>query len=115
MSFGLVGIRFSIAWVSEFVNQFSHIRPFTPEKVWTRQAEIKELPSTGILTVENDFETKKMEKLEDQAHSFLVGKVSAVVDDSKPAQTIADEIVEGTVKQMKAGSNWLTGKSKLKS
>jgi len=54
-----------------------------------------------------------MEKLEDQAHPFLMGKVSAVVNELKPAKTIVDEIVEGAVKQMKAGSNLLTGKSKL--
>jgi hypothetical protein len=42
-----------------------------------------------------------------------MGKVSAVVNDLKPAKAIVDEIVEGAVKQMKAGSNLLTGKSKL--
>ena len=80
---------------------------------YTGQAEIKELTSKGILPVENDFETKNMEKLEDQAHPFLMGKVSAVVNELKPAKAIVDEIVDGAVKQMKAGSNMLTDKSKL--
>jgi hypothetical protein len=78
------------------------------------QAEIKELTSKGILPVEHDFETKpNMDDLVDQTHPFLMGKVSAVVNELKPAKAIVDEIVEGAVKQLNAGNALLTVKSKI--
>jgi hypothetical protein len=64
--------------------------------------------------VEHDFETKPhTDELIDQAHPFLMGKVSAVVNDLKPAKAIVDEIVDGAVKQLNAGNGLLVAKSKI--
>jgi hypothetical protein len=64
--------------------------------------------------VENDFETKpNMDDLIDQAHPFLMGKVSAVVNDLKPAKAIVDEIINGAVKQLNTGNGLLVTKSKI--
>jgi hypothetical protein len=63
--------------------------------------------------VENDFDTKNMDGLEDQAHPFLMGKVSAVCNELKPAKAIVDEIINGAVKQLNAGNALLTSKSRL--
>lgn len=54
-----------------------------------------------------------MAKLEDEAYPFLMGKVSAVVNQSKSAKAIVDEIVEGAARQLRAGSGLLTSKSRL--
>ncbi|QDS74130.1 hypothetical protein FKW77_000139 [Venturia effusa] len=87
--------------------------PYINDWEVNRQAEIKELTSVGILPVENDFNTKDMTKLEDEAHPFLMGKVSAVVNELKPAKAIVDEIVEGAAEQLRAGSGLLVAKSRL--
>jgi hypothetical protein len=64
--------------------------------------------------VEHDLETKpNTDDLIDQAHAFLMGKVSAVVNDLKPAKAIVDEIVDGAVKQLNAGNALLVTKSKI--
>jgi hypothetical protein len=82
--------------------------------VCTGQSEIKELTSKGILPVEHDFETKpNMDALIDEAHPFLMGKVSAVVNELKPAKAIVDEIVDEAVKRLNAGTALLTTKSKI--
>ncbi len=79
------------------------------------QAEIKELTGKGILPVLHDFETrpKEMEELEDEAHPFLMGKVSAVVDKELSAKEIVDEIIAGAVERLNAGSAALVSKSKI--
>jgi hypothetical protein len=83
--------------------------------VFTGQAEIRELTNKGILPVLHDFETrsKEMEALDDEAHPFLMGKVSAVVHEEKPAKAIVDEIVAGAVKRLNAGNAMLIPKSKI--
>lgn len=63
--------------------------------------------------MENDFNTKDMANFEDEAHPFLMGKVSAVVNELKPAKAIVDEIVQVAVKQLQAGTGLLTSKSRL--
>lgn len=106
---------------SPYINDWETNRTFIPSALdityeltfCTGQAEIKELTSKGILPVENDFETKNMDELIDQAHPFLMGKVSAVVNELKSAKAIVDEIVDGAAKQLKAGTTLLTAKSKL--
>lgn len=78
------------------------------------QAEIKELTSKGILPVSNDLETaQNPEELLDQAHPFLMGKVSAVVNDLKSAKAIVDDMVEGAVQRLSVGNNLMVSKSKL--
>lgn len=63
--------------------------------------------------MENDFNTKDMTKLEDEAHPFLMGKVSAVVNELKSATAIVDEIVGGAVNQLQLGGRLLTTQSRL--
>jgi hypothetical protein len=80
----------------------------------TGQAEIKELTSKGILPVSNDLETaQNTEELLDQAHPFLMGKVSAVVNELKSAKAIVDEMVDGAVQRMSIGNSLMVSKSKL--
>jgi hypothetical protein len=78
------------------------------------QAEIKELTSKGILPVSNDLETvQNTEELLDQAHPFLMGKVSAVVNELKSAKAIVDEMVGGAVQRISVGNSLMVSKSKL--
>lgn len=81
--------------------------------MFTGQAEIKELTSKGVLPVDHDFETKNMDDLSDEAYPFLMGKVSAVVNDLKPAKAIVDEIVDGAVQRLNAGNALLITKSRI--
>jgi hypothetical protein len=78
------------------------------------QDEIRELTSKGILPVSNDLETaQNPEDLLDEAHPFLMGKVSAVVNDLKSAKAIVDDMVNGAVQRMSAGNSMMVSKSKL--
>jgi hypothetical protein len=88
---------------------------FSLLNVRTGQAEINELTSKGILPVLHDFETKpkEMEALQDEAHPFLMGKVSAVVNTELSAKEIVDEIIAGAVERLNAGSAALVSKSKI--
>lgn len=78
------------------------------------QDEIRELTSKGILPVSNDLETaQNPEDLLDEAHPFLMGKVSAVVNDLKSAKAIVDDMVNGAVQRMSVGTSLMVSKSKL--
>ena len=78
------------------------------------QDEIRDLTSKGILPVSNDLETaQNPEDLLDEAHPFLMGKVSAVVNDLKSAKAIVDDMVNGAVQRMSAGTSMMVSKSKL--
>jgi hypothetical protein len=63
----------------------------------------------------NDFEVrpKEMEAIEDEAHPFLMGKVSAVCNKEQSAKEIVDEIMAGAVERLNAGSGMLISKSKI--
>ncbi|KAF2420703.1 oxidoreductase [Tothia fuscella] len=88
--------------------------PYINDWETNRQAEIKDLTSKGILPVEHDFETKNLpDDVVDQAHPFLMGKVSAVVDELKPAKAIVDEIIQGAVERLNAGNGLFVAKSKM--
>lgn len=79
------------------------------------QAEIQDLTSRGILPVLNDFETKpkEMEALEDEAHPFLMGKVSAVVNQELSAEEIVDDMVSGAVERLEQGHAMMVVRSKI--
>jgi hypothetical protein len=49
----------------------------------------------------------------DEAHPFLMGKVSAVVNELKPAKAIVDEIIDGAIGRLHAGNTLLLSKSKI--
>lgn len=54
-----------------------------------------------------------MDDLIDEAHPFLMGKVSAVVNELKPARAIVDEIIDGAVQRLQAGNALILSKSKI--
>ena len=56
-----------------------------------RQLEIKELTSKGIVPVEHDLADHPEKSLESRA--WLMGNVSAVIDDILPAKKIVEDMV----------------------
>lgn len=87
---------------------------YTSADICTGQDEIRDLTSKGILPVSNDLETaQNPEELLDQAHPFLMGKVSAVVNELKSAKAIVDDMVNGAAQRINAGNNLMVSKSKL--
>ena len=82
--------------------------------IFPGQDEIRELTNKGILPVSNDLETaQNTEELLDQAHPFLMGKVSAVCNEMKSAKAIVDDMVDGAVQRMSVGNSLMVSKSKL--
>jgi len=81
-----------------------------------RAQEIKDLTSKGILPVEYDLE-KLGDDLDDEtmdnARPFLMGKVSAVVEEKKTAREIVDEFVNDAVKWLQSSNALIVSKSKL--
>lgn len=76
-----------------------------------RQAEIKELTSKGILPYEHDLEKNPEKSL--AARTFLIGRVSALIDDVLPAQTIVDNMVNEAAKVLTENAAKVTVKAKL--
>ncbi|KAF7115646.1 hypothetical protein CNMCM5793_002886 [Aspergillus hiratsukae] len=75
-----------------------------------RREELKELTSKGIIPVEHDFENlgdDVDDETLDNARPFLMGKVSAVVSEKKPAKAIVDEIVSDAAALMRTGNKML--------
>ncbi|GIJ98722.1 hypothetical protein Aspvir_000842 [Aspergillus viridinutans] len=72
-----------------------------------RREEMKELTSKGIIPVEHDFENlgdDVDDETLDNARPWLMGKVSAVVSEKKPAKAIVDEIVSDAAALLKTGN-----------
>jgi NAD(P)H-dependent flavin oxidoreductase YrpB (nitropropane dioxygenase family) len=72
-----------------------------------RREEMKELTSKGIIPVEHDFENlgdDVDDETLDNARPYLMGKVSAVVSEKKPAKAIVDEIVSDAAALLKMGN-----------
>jgi len=90
--------------------------PYVANWEENRQAEIKELTSKGILPVEHDLE-KMGDDLDDEtmdyARPFLMGKVSAVVNEKKSAREIVDELVTDAVKSLQTCNTFIVSKAKL--
>lgn len=75
-----------------------------------RADEIKKLTAKGIIPVEHDFENLPDDVDDDtldNARPFLMGKVSAVVDEKKSAKAIVDELVNDAAALMKKGNQML--------
>ncbi|KAF2014383.1 oxidoreductase-like protein [Aaosphaeria arxii CBS 175.79] len=81
-----------------------------------RANEIKELTAKGILPVEHDIE-KLGDDLDDEtmdnARPFLMGKAAAVVNETKSARAIVDELVGDAVKWIQTTNSFIVSKSKL--
>ncbi|KAJ5974304.1 hypothetical protein N7481_011514 [Penicillium waksmanii] len=71
-----------------------------------RAEEIKQLTAKGVIPVEHDFENLPDDIDDDyldNARPYLMGKVSAVVDEKKPAKAIVDELVHDAAALLKKG------------
>ncbi|PGH15658.1 hypothetical protein AJ79_02252 [Helicocarpus griseus UAMH5409] len=78
-------------------------------KEWHRKPEeVKKLTEQGIVPIMKDFEEGK-----DVDIPFLMGHVSAVVKDIKPAGVIVEEMVKEAVAMLKLGNGYLGAESKL--
>ncbi|KAK9458172.1 2-nitropropane dioxygenase [Dipodascopsis uninucleata] len=82
-----------------------------------RIGEIKKLTSEGKIPVEWEMEQyekngkKFPEKFEDYTFPYLMGEVSAVVKEVKPAKAIVDEMVTEAEQQLQLASKMLKGHS----
>ncbi|QRV86281.1 Nitronate monooxygenase [Ceratobasidium sp. AG-Ba] len=85
--------------------------PYVTDWEENRQQEIKELTSKGIIP--NDHEMEKHPEKSLQARTFLMGSVSAVINDILPAKTIVDNMVKEAVERLQTGNNLLTTSAKL--
>lgn len=76
----------------------------------SRQDEIKELTSKGIVPVEHDFENLSDDiddETVDNARPWLMGKVAAVVNEKKSAKAIVDELVTDGAAWLRKGNTLL--------
>lgn len=76
-----------------------------------RADEIKKLTSQGVIPVEHDMENMPDDVDDDyldNARPFLMGKVSAVVDEKKPAKAIVDELVQDAAALLKKGNQMIS-------
>ncbi|QRW00331.1 Nitronate monooxygenase [Ceratobasidium sp. AG-Ba] len=85
--------------------------PYVTDWEENRQQEIKELTSKGIIP--NDHEMEKHPEKSLQARTFLMGSVSAVINDILPAKTIVDNMVKEAVERLQTGNSLLTTSAKL--
>ncbi|KAL1965932.1 hypothetical protein VTN77DRAFT_5065 [Rasamsonia byssochlamydoides] len=77
-------------------------------KKWEeRPDEIARLTQQGIVPMEHDIEKGK----EEVDMPYLMGHVSAVVKDIKPAKTIVEDMVREAVKMLKLGQTYIINKS----
>ena len=78
-------------------------------KEWERQPEeIKRLTEKGIVPIQHDFENDK-----DVDPPFLMGDVSAIVKEIKPAGVIVKDMVKEAVEMLRQGNGFIVTGSKL--
>lgn len=76
-----------------------------------RQAEIKELTSKGIIPHEHEMEKHPEKSL--NARTFLIGRVSALIDEVLPAQQIVDNMINEAAKVLTENAAKVSVKAKL--
>lgn len=77
---------------------------------WEAQPEkIKELTDKGIVPIAHD-----MENDVDVDPPFLMGQVSAIIKDIKPAKDIVEDMVREAVTQLKQGQAYLSDSPKAR-
>jgi len=76
-----------------------------------RQAEIKELTSKGVLPVDEDLKAHPEKSLE--ARTFLIGRVSALINDVPPAKAIVDSMVNDAAKILQENARKVKVSAKL--
>ncbi|KAI9705798.1 MAG: hypothetical protein M1820_005046 [Bogoriella megaspora] len=78
-------------------------------KSWEdRPEEIKELTEKGVVPIMKDMDEGK-----DVDIPYLMGQVSGVITEVKPAKQIIDEMVQEAVEMLKLGQSYLTRASRL--
>jgi len=85
--------------------------PYVADWENNRQAEIKELTSKGIIPVYNDLEKHPEKSLESRA--WLMGGVSAVINDILPAKVIIDNMVSQAIEVIQHNASLVKVSSKL--
>ncbi|TCD69490.1 hypothetical protein EIP91_007420 [Steccherinum ochraceum] len=76
--------------------------PYVDDWNNNRQAEIKELTSKGILPYDEDLKAHPEKSLE--ARTFLIGRVSALINDVLPAKVIVDSMVNDAAQILTANA-----------
>lgn len=74
-------------------------------KEWEKRPEdIARLTAQGIVPIEHDFKNDK-----DVDVPFLMGDVSAIIKEIKPAGVIVREMVQQAVDMLKKGGSYING------
>jgi len=76
--------------------------PYNQDWEENRQGEIKELTGKGIVPFEHDIEKKGPKLMREGA--WLIGSVSALINEVKPAKEIIDDMVATAVERLQATS-----------
>ncbi|KAJ7435825.1 hypothetical protein FB451DRAFT_1417831 [Mycena latifolia] len=77
-----------------------------------RQAEIKELTSKGILP--HEAELQKHPEISLETRSWLMGRVSSLINDVLPANVIVDNMVTDAAAMLQRGSSYLKPRRSFK-
>ncbi|KAI0339563.1 2-nitropropane dioxygenase [Trametopsis cervina] len=85
--------------------------PYVDDWNLNRAEEIKQLTSKGIIP--NDYEMEKHPEKSLEARTFLMGRVSALIDEVLPAQTIIDNMVNEAAAVLLGNASKVTTKAKL--
>jgi ABC-type Mn2+/Zn2+ transport system ATPase subunit len=78
-----------------------------------RSSDIKELTRNGVIPVQHDMEKADNENddtLMDKMERFMMGKVAAVVNETKSAKAIVDELVHDASVELKKGTTLIQSK-----
>lgn len=85
--------------------------PYVDDWNNNRQAEIKELTSKGILPAEHELSQHPEKSL--QARTFLIGRISALIDEVLPAKTIIDNMVKDAAQIIQRNAAMVKSKARL--
>ncbi|KAJ7622941.1 2-nitropropane dioxygenase [Mycena polygramma] len=85
--------------------------PYIEDWNLNRQSEIKELTGKGILPHEAELEKHPEKSVE--GRPWLMGRVSALINDVLPAKVIVDDMVRDAAVQLQRGNKYLNPKAKL--
>jgi len=83
--------------------------PYVKDWNENRQQEIKELTAKGVIPAVWDGEKNGV----DVDRSYLMGVVSAVIKDIKPAKQIVDEMITEAIEYLTKSSSYIVNKAKL--
>jgi len=85
--------------------------PYVADWEQNRQSEIKELTSKGIIPHYRELEQHPNKSVE--GRSWLMGRVSALIDDVLPAKTIVDNMVNEAAEILQRNASLVKPKAKL--